>query len=330
MKLPLVTIGAINYNSASYVVETLNSIALQTYENIELIVVDDASTDNSLSRIKEWLLQYPKPYKLITHSQNQGVHTGYESVIKNASGDFVSFISTDDILTPEKIERQVAAFLQLDESYGVVYGDVVDINEQNCIIHPSYFCLHLKRNKKFELPQGDVFKKVTQEFLIYVQSILVRTSVLKNFSFQYKALSEDWQFILYLARRCNFFGMNTVVAKYRRHATSTSTENRKKEKYHLWCRSNALMFYEAYNFPENSKEEKKIIANRIEVDLLDYAIQPVSKYRDVMKTWREVTKKLPVITRNKIAVFILWCKAKLLIKKAVFSNYKQSKWILQN
>src|SRR4029079_724535 len=129
--------------------------------------------------------------------------------------------------------------------------------------------------------QGNIFERVSKEFLIYVQTALIRTSLLKTFSFRYKALSEDWQVILFLARHTKFFGIDNVVVKYRRHALSLSTQNRRKERYYLWCRSNALMFHEAYNFPENTKREKKLLADRIEFHLLDYAYQPNSKYKEV-------------------------------------------------
>jgi glycosyltransferase involved in cell wall biosynthesis len=321
MRFPLVTIGAINYNNSQYLLETLNSILAQTYSQIELIVVDDASTDDSLVKIKEWLENYNHPFKLVVHSKNEGVHKAYESVINSASGEFISFIATDDLFEPKKIEQQVLAFQKLDESYGVVYGDLVEINEHSRVTSRPYFEMHQSKNKTWHLPQGDVFKKVTKEFLIYVQTTLIRTTLLRTFSFQYKALSEDWQFILFLARHTKFYGTGNVVVKYRKHALSLSAQNRRREKYYLWCQSNVLMFLEAYNFPGNGKEEKKIIANRIQFDLLDYAYQPNSKYTDVMKTWKKVKQNLPVVKSAKLLCIIIYLRARLLIKKILFPRY---------
>jgi glycosyltransferase involved in cell wall biosynthesis len=318
MRLPLVTIGAINYNNASYVLETLNSISAQTYSQIELIVVDDASTDNSLLKIREWLSHCMIPYKLIVHAQNEGVHKAYESVIKNASGEFISFIATDDLFEPGKIQQQVEAFQQLDESYGVVYGDVVEINEQSKVISKPYFQLHQLKNKDWQLLKGDVFTQVTKEFLIYVQTTLIRTSLLRDFSFKYKALSEDWQFILYLARNTRFFGIDNVVVRYRRHALSISAQNRRREKYYLWCQSNVLMFLEAYNFPGNAKQEKRVIAKRIQFDLMDYAYQPKSKYSDVIRTWKKVKRYLPFVKSTQLFFLIIYLRVKLLIKRFLF------------
>lgn len=330
MNLPLVTIGAINYNNSPYVLETLNSIAAQTYPNIELIVVDDASTDDSLDKMKQWLTNYSRPYKLITHSKNDGVHKAYESVINNAAGEYLSFIATDDLLEPGKTEQQVLAFQQLDDDYGLVYGDVIEINEQSEINSRPYFDMHRQKNKDWQLPNGSVFVRVAIEFLIYVQSTLVRTSLLKEFSFRYKALSEDWQVILFLARHTKFFGINKVVVRYRRHALSLSTQNRRRERYYLWCRSNTLMFHEAYNFKENTKEDKRVIADRIEFHLRDYAYQPNSKYGEVLKTWRQVRQDLPFFKSAKLLSVISLLRVKLIVKKIFFPKLRRkNKLIIQ-
>ena len=318
MRLPLVTIGAINYNNTSYVLETLNSILAQTYSQIELIVVDDASTDDSLYKIKKWLRNYPHRYKLIVHSENQGVHEAYESVIKNASGEFISFIATDDLFEPEKIKQQVHAFQNLEDSYGVVYGDLVEINEYGQVTSAPYFEIHSSKKKNWQIPHGDIFKNVTKEFLIYVQTTLIRTSLLQSFSFNYKALSEDWQLILFLARHTRFYGVNDVVTKYRRHELSLSTLNRRSERYYLWCKSNVLMFLEAYNFASNKKAEKRIIANRIQFDLKDYAYQPNARYSDVIKTWKKVKQNLPLLKSVKLFFLVIYLRARLFLKKFLF------------
>ena len=121
------------------------------------------------------------------------------------------------------------AFQKLDDNYGVVYGDVIEINDNSQVIDQSYFTRHRISGKNWQLPQGDVFKRVAEEFLIWVQSALIKTQLLKNFSFHYKALSEDWQVILYLARRTKFFGSDDIVVRYRKHDVSVTVQNRKRD-----------------------------------------------------------------------------------------------------
>ncbi len=89
--LPLVTIGAVNYNNAKFLIETLESIKAQTYANIELIVVDDCSNDNSVELIEEWLKSYDRPVKFIKHDRNMGAIAGVNDVFDQARVSIKNF-----------------------------------------------------------------------------------------------------------------------------------------------------------------------------------------------------------------------------------------------
>jgi len=206
--------------------------------------------------------------------------------------------------------------------------EIVEIDDSSQVINQPYFVRHRLNNENWQLPEGNVFKAVAKEFLIWVQGTLIKTQLLKDFSFHYKALSEDWQVILYLARRTKFFGTDDVVVRYRKHAVSITAQNRKRERYYLWCKSDTLMFYEAYDFSENSKEEKKVIANRIQLHLSAYAHQSNASYSDVLKIWARVSQRLPLLKSIKLFFLILWARTKLSIKR-IFPNYKRNVWALQ-
>ena len=317
MDTPLVTIGALNYNNSRFLIETLKSIESQTYPNIELIIVDDGSSDDSLSKIKSWLSNYNKPYKLIVHEENKGIHCGYETVIDHSSGEYISLLATDDLITPDKIKDQVESFLSLDKGYGVVYGDVVEIDDSGKEISLPNFTIHKNKKKDWELPEGDVFKWVVKEFLIYIQASLIRSELLKNFRFNLKTLSEDWQLILYLARHSKFYGSDKVCSKYRKHTLSVSARNREQERYYLWSYNNLLMFHEVYGFKKNNKEEKKVIEKRIEFDMFDYAYQSRAKYNKVIQTWGLVTKNMPSVKAYRMLFVIHLLRLKLMLKKII-------------
>lgn len=110
---PLVSIIIPVYNKASFVRDTLDSALKQSYSNTEIIVVNDGSTDSSLVILKEFALQFPDRIKLID-SENQGVSAATNLGIKAAKGEYIQFLDADDILSRDKIERQ----LNLLQGYG--------------------------------------------------------------------------------------------------------------------------------------------------------------------------------------------------------------------
>jgi Glycosyltransferases involved in cell wall biogenesis len=102
MNVPLVSVIIPVYNAAEYLNESLISILNQTYTNIEVIAVNDGSSDNSL----EILQNYEGRIKLIEQS-NQGQCAALNSGLKYALGDYIKFFDADDLMNPEHIELQV-------------------------------------------------------------------------------------------------------------------------------------------------------------------------------------------------------------------------------
>ncbi|WP_162417437.1 glycosyltransferase family 2 protein [Cyclobacterium roseum] len=110
---PLVSIIIPVYNKASFVRESLDSALKQTYPHIEIITVNDGSTDDSLRILKEYAVRFPDRIKLIG-SENRGVSAATNLGIKAAKGEYIQFLDADDILSRDKIERQ----LNLLQGYG--------------------------------------------------------------------------------------------------------------------------------------------------------------------------------------------------------------------
>src|ERR1035438_3501558 len=100
---PLVSVVTCSYNNSKYIIETLDSIKNQTYPNIEIVIVEDCSTDNSAELINEWLLTYKGLYKFIRHEVNMGGSIPANVGLASSSGKYYSAIDTDDMMLPEKI-----------------------------------------------------------------------------------------------------------------------------------------------------------------------------------------------------------------------------------
>ncbi|MFT3743910.1 MAG: glycosyltransferase family A protein [Pyrinomonadaceae bacterium] len=130
MKKGLVSVVIPNYNYAHYLRETIDSVLAQTYPDVEIVVVDDGSKDDS----KEILAGYGGKIRTI-FQQNQGVSAARNNGVAVSEGEFVAFLDADDAWLPTKIEKQVARFRE-DEELGLVHVGVDEIDaEGNSLVH---------------------------------------------------------------------------------------------------------------------------------------------------------------------------------------------------
>ena len=109
MKYPLVSILIPVYNTDKFVAEAIESALYQTYKNIEIIVVDDGSTDKSWEIIESYRKKYPSIIK--THKQeNKGACAARNKGFELSSGQYIQYLDADDLLAPDKIQHQIKFF----------------------------------------------------------------------------------------------------------------------------------------------------------------------------------------------------------------------------
>lgn len=109
------------YNVSAYIKRCLDSIAAQSYNDIEVLFVDDCGADDSVSQIKEFIAKSERDCKLLHHSRNRGLSAARNTGLEAATGDYVYFLDSDDDITPDCIESLVTP-LNLWQ-YDVVVGD---------------------------------------------------------------------------------------------------------------------------------------------------------------------------------------------------------------
>lgn len=134
METPLVSIVVVSYNHARYIRENLDSIKNQTYPNIELIVADDASPDNSVETFETWLKENNYSAKKNFHQQNTGLATVLNECIEMATGKYIKLIAADDFLHSNAIEKCIQKLEKLGEEYGMIFTDTNAINDNSEII----------------------------------------------------------------------------------------------------------------------------------------------------------------------------------------------------
>lgn len=137
---PLVTVICNCYNHELYVWEALESVVKQSYTNIELIVINNGSSDYSFDVIKNFFLQYPETVFInlpTTISHNKAFNLAF----KKSKGNFLIDLSADDRLLPDCIEKQVNFFLSQDENVGLIFGNANNIDPNGKFIN-HYFAVN--------------------------------------------------------------------------------------------------------------------------------------------------------------------------------------------
>jgi glycosyltransferase involved in cell wall biosynthesis len=220
--LPLVTLGIANYNYAQFVTEALDSAASQTYENCELIIVDDCSKDNSVEVIQKWLNNYGGNFKItfIKNSKNTGVANVCKLILERASGKYYQILDADDGILSTKIADQVG-LLEKEESHALVYSNISVVNEHNETIDDDY----LKRigYNKNKMPEGNIFQALLIFNFIPNTSVLIRTEYAKQMGgYDQSFQVQDYYLYLTLSEHFSFLYYNCNTGFYRVHSTSLS------------------------------------------------------------------------------------------------------------
>lgn len=221
--LPLVSIICLCYNHERFLVDALDSVLDQTYPNLEIIIVDDCSTDNSVRIIEEYLQKYPQ-LTFISTGTNKGNTRAFNTGWRASKGEYIIDFATDDVLLPERVTQQVQAFQQLDASYGVVYTDAEYIDDAGQ--HLRYHC---DRNSAGEVvsfaPSGDIFHHLLGRYFICPPTMMMKRSVLEELGGYDESLAyEDFDFWVRSSRHRNYYFLDAVTTRRRLHAHSLSQQ----------------------------------------------------------------------------------------------------------
>ena len=122
----LVSIIMPSYNTAQYIEKTIKSVLDQTYTNWELIIVDDCSTDNTDEVVKNYLTD--KRIKYLKNEQNSGAAVSRNRALREAKGQWIAFLDSDDLWMPEKLEKQIC--YMKEKGYFFSYTDYEEINAE--------------------------------------------------------------------------------------------------------------------------------------------------------------------------------------------------------
>ncbi len=243
----LVTIVCIVYNHEKTVEECIKSVRTQTFANIELLVIDDGSSDNS----KHLLLKLKEEYdlKLILHPTNLGYCKTFNEGLAFASGKYILDLSADDMLHPDFVSISVNKLEELPNEYAVHYTDAWLINSET----KEEKKLHSQSTRFTERPTGNVYQKLIQHYFICSPTVLFKRDYLLQIKgYDENLLYEDFDIQIRLARLFKFcYTDSPLVTK----TLSNSNMSKKQTKWRsVYQRSTYIVCKKIYNLNKNRNE----------------------------------------------------------------------------
>lgn len=213
----LITVIIPTYNRVDFIEECINSVLTQTYSNLELLIIDDGSTDNTKNIVENIIETSRDPRIKYIYQENKGVAEARNTGIKNANGNLVAFLDSDDYWTKEKLEKQIKLIKTNDSDLvhtGFYIKDLNTITKSNLIKHNFD-----KRGLHFQLLKGN---------FICTSSILIKKECLDKVGFFDKTFSpcEDYDMWLRLSEKKYIFDyIEENLLYYREYSSDNISKN---------------------------------------------------------------------------------------------------------
>ncbi|PER22464.1 glycosyltransferase family 2 protein [Bacillus cereus] len=232
------------YNAEKYIEETMESILNQTYKNIEIVVVDDGSKDQSASIVKNIERKYPEQIKYILQ-KNQGVSVARNTGIENASGEYISFLDSDDLWHPTKIEKQMESMHK---------------NNMNAC-YCGYMNFYEETGEKVENTTNFVKGNMTKDFLthqVFAQTStwIFTKSIVMDHNIRFTpgcSWGEDLEFLFKLMSVTNVCYVDEYLTYYRILSGGSLSSNYKE--YELKTTKELEVFTRMKNWIHNKSED---------------------------------------------------------------------------
>ena len=253
------------YNHEKYVIKSIQSVLNQTYKNIQLIVIDDFSTDNSVELIENFISKYPQ-IQFIKNKENLGLTKSVTNAFKYVTGDYFIDLAADDILLPKCIEIQLATFDDTNyANLAIVYGNAENITEEGD--HESYyFEVDEDLKSKKTRPSGDIYSKViSSETVLCSVSSMYKKSIFNALNGYDTSLTyEDLDYWIRASREYNIEYIDAVLVQKRitpnsLHASFFTKKNKNSH-------STYMILKKAFKLNKNKNEHRALIP-RINIEI---------------------------------------------------------------
>lgn len=215
---PLCSVIIPSYNSYKYIGETIRSVSSQTYSNIEIIVIDDCSEDNTTNLVTN-LMNEDDRIILIRNENNIGVAETRNKGVQVANGEYIAFIDSDDCWLPTKLEKQIELMIRENIELSYTAYEMIDDKGQDL-------------KKIFYVPLTVEKEELFKKNVIGCSTVVVRRGTMLKHPMRTEFYHEDFVAWLEILEECKVAkGVNEVLMKYR---LMSGTKSRNKYKSALY------------------------------------------------------------------------------------------------
>ena len=297
----LISVILPTFNRAHFLTKAIDSVLAQSFENWELIIVDNSSTDGT----KELLSKYVDPRIRVVFVRNGGnISYSLNVGIQHSKGTIIGFLNSDDWWMPDKLERQIDIFK--DPEIGAVYGNYFHYDVDSGIT---------TRRFKTSLPTGSLLNNILSDYVIGILTVLIRRSVLDNmrsaFDEQYRLIG-DFDLMVRIAIDWKIGCVQDPVATYRWHSNSESILN--KDGF----MSDLALWVENYSSDKYLSRQKGFL-KRANMIALAIGVYHMNKGQ-VKEAWGRFLQIPFSMSKFKYFCFVIWVGCCRKIRKIRYSG----------
>jgi len=311
---PLVSIIIPCFNYADYLPETINSVLNQTYKNLEIIIVDDGSIDQT----KDLSQKFSKQDSRIRYfyQKNNGTSSAKNFGIEVSTGDFIQFLDADDILLPNKIGKQVQYFKK-DRNLDIVYGDARFFESETKKLYKNYNLTNYKWMPEVSGFGEKIIKELAYKNMMVICAPLVKKSSLLNVGIFDKRLKycEDWDLWLRCAinkLKFRFSPERETISLIRVHSKSATVNTTQM------CFSYFQMSAKYLEDTSICEKYKKLLRRfqKVNLKLFCYLIMKKNSWEKSKTFYSQIKGEFNL--ESKLLNFLFRIPSKLLMSKLLF------------
>lgn len=221
MENPKVSIFCLSYNQADFIIESLESIKSQTFQDFELLIIDDFSKDNSVQVIDVWINNNEQiNVTFIKHTENKGICKSLNELLHFSKGKYIQMLALDDIILDWKLEKHVSILDKSHSNQVMVFSDAFLMDDQSNLFQNKFIALH---KKYLSLSTSVFYDQLLEGNFIPAMSVLVKKeSILEVNGWDENLAYEDYDMWLRLSKKeVEFIFNEEASCIYRLHKNNT-------------------------------------------------------------------------------------------------------------